>query len=161
MAEHAHTTPALTPHVTEATLLRSRRRTLFAAASAVIMGGGITAGAAASVADLVPTNPDAKLIELCERFNAIERRHYVEFAAWSAAGDEDQADAVMERMSEEHQPLLDRIVEMPPTTLAGATALATTLYQWCHGDFCRGQTTDSLLARTLICGLGAAVAGRA
>ena len=63
MAEHAHSTPTLTPHVNEATPPPSRR-TLFAAAGAVIMGSGITAGAAASVADLVPANPDVQLIAI-------------------------------------------------------------------------------------------------
>ncbi len=42
------------------------RRSLFAAAGAVVMGAGITAGAAASVADLVPVEaePDAALLSM-------------------------------------------------------------------------------------------------
>lgn len=51
MATHAHSTPATTP-------THSRRRALFAAASAVVMGGGISAGVAASVADYTTLEPD-------------------------------------------------------------------------------------------------------
>ena len=57
----------------QATTRPSRRRTLFAAAGAVIMGGGITAGAAASVADFVRTNPDADLLALCGKAEDADR----------------------------------------------------------------------------------------
>ena len=40
------------------------RRTLGAGLFATIIGSGITAGAAASVADLVPSDPDAELLSL-------------------------------------------------------------------------------------------------
>ena len=40
------------------------RRTLFAAASAAVIGSGITAGFAASIADMVPHSADAELVEI-------------------------------------------------------------------------------------------------
>lgn len=51
------------------------RRTLFAGAGAVILGSGVTAGFAASVADLVPADTDAELIALCQRYIAADLRH--------------------------------------------------------------------------------------
>ena len=71
MAEQAHTTPTSTPHVTAGT---TRRRSLCAAASAVVIGSGITAGAAASVADLVESD-DAHLVSLCTRYVEADLRH--------------------------------------------------------------------------------------
>ena len=54
----------------------SRRHTLFAAAGAVILGSGIEAGGAASVADYMPSQasePDRELISACAAFNDLER----------------------------------------------------------------------------------------
>lgn len=53
----------------------STRRTLFAGATAVIVGGGITAGAAASVADLVGSVPDGQLVALCAGYVKADIRH--------------------------------------------------------------------------------------
>ena len=62
--------PDSTP--TLATRAVSMRRTLFSGAVAVVIGSGITAGAAASISDLAPTDPDAALIALCAEIVAIE-----------------------------------------------------------------------------------------
>ena len=52
MAKNAHSIPT------------STRRSLGAGLFATVIGAGITAGAAASLADLVPANPDAQLVAL-------------------------------------------------------------------------------------------------
>ncbi len=51
------------------------RRTLFAAASAAVLGSGITAGVAASVADLVPADLEAELIAFCDRYVRADLQH--------------------------------------------------------------------------------------
>lgn len=140
---------------TDTTPLASRRvfGALLAIGAGSTLTGGIAAGVAASVTELAPTDPDAELITLCEQFCQIERRHYAEAIALWRVGDDRPADAVLDRMASEHEPLVDRIVNLPPSTLQGAIALATALETWSHGDFARHDTTDELLARTLIRGL--------
>ncbi|MGI4794898.1 MAG: hypothetical protein ACRYG8_12650 [Janthinobacterium lividum] len=152
MAEHAHITPPL-----------SRRRSLFAAASAVVLGSGITAGAAASVADLVPAEPDADLIRLCAAFDVLERRR--QHAANSARTNEQEkvADRVWEEVCREQAPMLTRMCSLPCTTLAGLGALAASLVLWDSGemnvqeDDVQGLTIDRLTTAVL----RAALAGRA
>lgn len=95
-------------------------------------------------------SPDAELIRLCVEFDAIEQKHY---AAFCASNDDDAREAAMDAMADEHEPLIDRIVELRPTTIEGARALARSLHLWTHGDFADGATTDERLARALVRGL--------
>lgn len=151
MAEHALITPPL-----------SRRRSLFAAAGAVIIGSGITAGAAASVVDYAET-PDAELIRLCAAFDVLERRR--QHAANSARTNEQEkvADRVWEEVCREQAPMLTRMCSLPCTTLAGLGALAASLVLWDSGemsvqeDDVQGLTIDRLTTAVL----RAALAGRA
>ena len=58
--------------------IASRRRAMFAAAGAVVLGGGITAGAAAKVADLLPSDTaDAVLLAICARAEEQDRLMHV------------------------------------------------------------------------------------
>ena len=71
----------------------STRRTLFAAAGSVVMGSGITAGAAASIADMVPRgSADAHLLAVCAKaeeedrlLSAADRQHDLMQKCGSAA----------------------------------------------------------------------------
>ena len=65
MAEHVLSPPQT--RSTRRAAIGSGIVAFVAAASAV----GITAGAAASVADLVPANPDVALLELCDTFHSL------------------------------------------------------------------------------------------
>ena len=121
MAENQHTTPA------------SRRRTLFAAASAVILGSGIAAGAAASVADLVPVDPDADLIEACQSaLIAIEKQNVLTAPFETLSPDHPHyrahCNAAYERVYEisqaEYHPAIARAVDLSAHTLAGLRAKA-------------------------------------
>lgn len=67
-AKSGHTTLAA------AVCVVSTRRTLFGGVAAVVIGSGITAGVAASVADLVPAGPDNDLIRLCAKALANDAR---------------------------------------------------------------------------------------
>lgn len=122
MAEHAHIRPPL-----------SRRRTLFAAAGAVILGSGITAGAAASIADFAE-QPDAELIRLCAEFDALERRRQNVANSAKTIEEETAADLVWAEISLQQDPMLDRICGLPCVTLAGIGALAATLILWDSGE---------------------------
>lgn len=109
--------------------IASRRRTLFAAASAVVLGGGITAGAAASVADFAE-QPDAELIRLCAEFDVLERRRQHVANSAKTMEEDAAADLVWKDISQRQDPLLDRICSLPCVTLAGIGALAATLMLW-------------------------------
>lgn len=135
------------------------RRNLMTGASAALAtlaasGPGVAAGAGlTTLAGAAPApHPDAELIRLCTEFDAIERRHYAVFAAM-ADREEDAAEAAMKAMAEEHEPVLDQITALSPTTIEGAIALAATLHNWTRGDFADDETTDERLARALVEGL--------
>lgn len=151
MAEHAHITPPA-----------SRRRTLFAAAGAVILGGGISSGVAASVADYAETS-DAELIRLCAEFDVLERRRQNVANSAKTIEEETAADLVWAEISLQQDPMLDRICSLPCVTLAGIGALAATLMLWdsdelsIHEDDTLAPANDRLTAALL----RATLAGRA
>lgn len=105
--------------------IASRRRTLFTAAGAIVLGGGITAGAAASVADLVE-QPDTELIIACGRFCELER----EFDAACLIDDEAGIDVHTRPIVATSDALVERMITMPCTSLAGVQALARALAAW-------------------------------
>lgn len=107
----------------------SRRHALFAAASSVVIGSGITAGAAASVADFVPSHPDADLISLCARAEAADDRSSAIMDTvedmdpsdprWSPATDESS------RVFAECRKDMDRAAKVRAATLDGLRAKAS------------------------------------
>lgn len=139
MAEHAHITPP-----------PSRRRTLFAAAGAVILGSGITAGAAASVADLVPADRDADLIRLCDEFIRLELHRRAIFDGPTAIEDDDQADAASLIVSRQMNRVLERIEVMRAVSADGVLAMAQAL--WVEdSDFHGSSDVESVPGRLLTC----------
>ena len=148
MATHAHT-PSIP----------SRRRAMFAAAGAVIMGGGITSGIAASAADYqlpsAPDNPDLELIAVCAAFNSLER----DIQATSGSGRDRQEDR--ESLRQQQEPLLDRICAMPCRTLAGASALATSLVLWEASELDGEDDPDACMNERLLSALVRGLVGRA
>ena len=144
----------------------SRRRTLFAAATSVVIGSGITAGAAASVADLVPPDTDADLIAACAHFNALERQCRDRLDAATTADEEDEADRFRVQLfgASDHRdwPALTRVCTTPASSLAAAVALATTISTFDSGDIIArqddpdGYVTSRLLAALMRCLLASA-----
>ena len=70
------------------------RRSLFAAATAIAVGSGVTAGAAACVADRLPTDPDVTLKGICAAAVAADDRSN---AAYDAVADISARDARYEK----------------------------------------------------------------
>lgn len=142
--------------------IASRRRTLFAAANAIVLGGGITAGAAASVADYAEA-PDAELIRLCAEFDVLERRRQHVANSAKTMEEDAAADLVWEEISLQQNPMLNRICSLPCVTLAGIGAIAATLMLWdsgelpVHEDDAEAPANDRLTAALL----RATLAGRA
>ena len=103
----------------------STRRSLLAAVSAVTIGSGITAGAAASVADFVPSSPDADLLAACADYLRIQRA----FDAIVVAGDVENDDPRLS-MLDPLPALVERIVKLKATTAEGHVARARCMT--CH-----------------------------
>lgn len=140
MAEHALITPP-----------PSRRRALFAAAGAVVIGSGITAGAAASVADLVPAEPDADLIRLCGEFVALERQWRAIYDGPNAIADDDEAEVASANVGGRMNRVLDEIEVMRAVTAGGILAMAHALAAE-NGDFgCSFDYPDTVPDRLLTC----------
>lgn len=136
----------------------STRRTLFAGASAVILGGGIASGVAASVADLVE-QPDAELVAACGRFCELER----DFDAACLIDDENGTDVHAREIVAMSDALVDRMIAMPCASLAGLQALAQALAAWNRELLTEAPAEDmgELLTSHLITRLLALPAGRA
>ena len=98
----------------------SRRHALFAAATSVVIGSGITAGAAASVADFVPADTD--LITACNEYLRIQRA----FSAYCESyGDSDiKDDDPNWSMLDPIPALRNRIIVLTATTAEGHLARA-------------------------------------
>lgn len=99
---------------------------------AALRFGGIAAfaGAIGLPAMAVATEPDAELLALCEQFDALDRKI---LAIWDGAmrlEDEDEANAAKEQIMEQQEPILERILELRATTVAGFAARARTLALW-------------------------------
>lgn len=136
------------------------RRTLFAGASAAILGSGITAGAAASVADLVPSNPDAELLLLCAQFDRLERQLQDACNAATTGEEEDAADLISANLRKEQAPILDQICATRAVSLEGLGAMAASLVLW-DGDLfvecdepnaCTNERLKLALMRSVLAG---------
>jgi len=86
------------------------RRTLFAGAGAVILGGGITAGAAASVADFAEPASQSPIMTAGRRLPALVARYHAADRCDDAAALRPAYDLV--------QKTADEILTMTPTTIA-------------------------------------------
>ena len=141
----------------------SRRRTLFSAASSVVIGSGITAGLAVSVADLVPVNPDADLIRLCREMVDLELAYRAIYDGPNAIPDDEGARGATSGMVDRIDAIVTEIEDLHATTAAGVLARAHTLAVQ-NGDF--GSSFDwpeTVIGRQLDYLLrdAAALAGRA
>lgn len=113
----------------------SSRRSLFGGAAAVVLGSGITAGVAASVADYIPAEvePDAALIAACHSaLTAIEKQNALTAPFETLAPDHPHYRAhssaayakVYEITSGEYYPAIERAADLPARTLTGLRAKA-------------------------------------
>jgi hypothetical protein len=74
-------------------------------------------------------SPDAELIALCARFDALER----EKLAWHAAHDDpsdDEMDAAIDPLNEQQKELIDPILDARAVTPAGFIARAKSILLW-------------------------------
>ncbi len=97
---------------------------------------------------------DAKLIDLCADFDALERKMLAAFDGVTT--DVERADAVQEAVADEQAPILDAICACRPSTLAGFQALAGSLALW-DAELLKkggeGHCTDDRLLAALVRGL--------
>ncbi len=100
----------------------NRRDLLAAAPPAALALSGVAVAAPATV------NPDAALISLCAKFEALERK--AEAALATNDEEQDRADAIAETIHQEQAPIVAAITACRPTTLAGFTALANIAVLW-------------------------------
>ena len=100
----------------------SRRKLLAAAPAALALSGAAAAPAA--------PNPDADLIAYCAAFDALEHKLSDAFADITTDAEQDAADAITVAVGEEQAPILDAICARPPSTPAGAAAVAHSLALW-------------------------------
>ncbi len=145
----------------------SRRRELFAATTAVVVGSiitsGVAAGAATSVADMVPAKADADLIRLCREFVRLELAARAIYDGPNPITDDDEARAASAPLNAKMYTLLDKMEPIRAMSAAGILARADALAAH-NGDF--GGSFDypeSAAGRLLACLLrdAAALAGRA
>ena len=127
MAKRAHITDR---NALEDTPVISGRRRFGAGLLAVVAGSGITAGAAASVADLVPANPDAELVSLCAQFDRLERHRQDATNAATTVEEDEAADLIWAEVREQQEPILARICSTPAESLEGLGAIAASLVLW-------------------------------
>ena len=140
-------------------VIASRRGTLLAAVSAVVMGGGVTAGVAASAADLLPGEAaDAVLLALCTHAEAADDRSIAVLDAlgcdmpgsdprWSAAYDESG------RIFDECRASMNKAAEIPFQTAEGLRAKASLALR----EITCSNEDDLLLVRSVL----RQIAGRA
>ena len=144
----------------QATTRPSRRRTLFAAAGAVIMGGGITAGAAASVADLVPASQDADLIAIgAEARPIVADYERLQTKWWRLGSTDPQIESCAAEMDGPHNQLCDlaeRARDMQASTPDGWQAKAVLIrhlmtVEHSLGGTMQFETFDQEVIWSLIC----------
>jgi len=141
----------------------SRRRSLFAAASAVVMGAGITAGAAASVADFAPTaaaEPDLDVILACAEFDKLERA--IRAVGGHHRGEAEKvADRERKRLQLLQEPHLNRMCSLPVRTPAGASAIAASLLLYEAGELALDDDPHDYKNARMLSALVRGLVGRA
>lgn len=133
-----------------------RRALLAGGATALVVAGTAAAVSAPSA------SPDAGLVALCARLDALQRQIDELFPAdWCGIADSEleAADAAAHRIEGEQRPILDQLCALTPTTLDGCVALARSV-ALLRPDLVRAgphEDPDVRLAAVLVRGL----AGRA
>ena len=107
--------------------------------------GGSTAIAA------VPPSPDAKLVEACAAFDALER---ASIATFSGRDDDDPAEIAAEaerlRLGEAQEPLVDRMCDLHAVTREGMAARARSLALWDAELMKPKHGTSDLLVQAIV-----------
>jgi hypothetical protein len=123
---------------------------------------GLTAGAAATVADaaLPSPHPDAELISLCAKFDTLERGYQAVCGRAQTTEQERLDEPLLDALRSQQELLLERICAIPSTTPEGHAALAVSLLLWdgelyVKTDDANARTNERLLAalvRSLLAG---------
>ncbi len=123
------------------------RRDFLAFSAGAVVAKTILPIGAARAAD----HPDAHLIALCAKLDALERDFLAtDFGAMPYTPAADHAEAEQDRIADAQAPIVDAICARPPQTAAGAVAVAHSLALW-DGDLFRqggpdGDTNERLVA---------------
>jgi len=121
MAEHVLTTRRSDLHPGGST---GRRSLLSAAPAAIVLAG---AGISGSVQAAAP-NPDAELIALCAKLDALEREFLAtDFGALPNTPAGDRAEAEQDRISAAQRPIVNAICARLPITHEGVVGVARSL----------------------------------
>lgn len=120
----------------------SRRLLLATAPTALTLSG-------AAIAAPTTLSPDATLIALCAKFDAVEHKFAAALLNLGRDAEEECLDAARDAAKDEQVPILDAITACHPTTLAGFAALVNTLAlldgELVKGDPTRGYTNERLM----------------
>ena len=135
MATHAHSTN---------TSLTARRQ-FGAGLLAVVAGSGIAAGAAASVADLVPEHPDARLLAICGMAETADRLMMDAQARFSANRDDRVSRTESDKHFEQSVELAEQAAQIPAQTLEGIRAKARLIYLNMNTTLDTGDLTSLVL----------------
>ncbi len=105
-------------------------------------------------------NPDADLIALCAKLDALEREFLAtDFSARPHTPAADHAEAEQARIEDAQAPIVDAICARPPQTIAGAVAVANSLALW-DGELFRNGGPDGCINERLIAVLIRSLTGR-
>ena len=127
----------------------SRRSIMTGSGAGMLAGAALLAGANLEHAQALP---DAELIRLCAKFDALEQKRDESF---SGIEDDDERDAFVAPIVEQQDALTDQILEMQPRTLEGFKALARSIAIWAPDMIDDSESTGlhSDLIRMLLLGL--------
>ena len=90
-----------------------------------LLGGAAALASAPVVSAAAPVHPDAELLEVCAEFDGWERTYRAtDFEASRDTPAGEAAQAKRQQCAETQEPLLVRMVEIRPATLAGHAARA-------------------------------------
>jgi hypothetical protein len=103
------------------------KRQFLTGAAAIAVAAGVSTIAPHVLADA--GNPDAELIAICDEFCSLERRQRAIADQWDDM-DEDPPDELVEALLDRQCDLVDRMGEIPPSTLAGFVAVARSISAW-------------------------------
>ena len=122
--------------------------------------GGAAVLAMAPVAPALPVHPDAELIALCAKFDALEREFIAtDGSAKSYTAAADHAEAEQARIADAQAPIVDAICSRPPQTTAGAVAVANSLALW-DAELFRNGGPDGDINERLVAVLVRGLTGR-
>ncbi len=123
--------------------------------------GGAAVLAVAPGGPALPAHPDAELIALCAKLDALEREYLAtDFGAKPNSPADDQAEAERARITDAQAPIVDAICARSPQTTAGAVAVARSLALW-DGDLFRNGGPDGCTNERLVAVLVRGLTGRA